>query len=52
MFAECYTLLMTGDNQSKEHILKYFPKTLKAAADLIKEIRQKSDTERQNPIHF
>lgn len=52
MFAECYTLLMTGDNQSKDHILKYFPTTLKAAADLIKEIRQKSDTERQNPIHF
>ena len=52
MFAECYTLLMTGDNQSKDHILKYFPKTLKAAADLIREIRQKSDNERQNPIHF
>ena len=52
MFAECYTLLMTGDNQSKDHILKYFPETLKAAKALLQEIRQKSDNERQNPIHF
>ena len=43
---------MTGDNQSKDHILKYFPETLKAAKALLQEIRQKSDNERQNPIHF
>ena len=51
MFAECYTLIMLGDCQSKDHILKYFPETFKAAQELLKEIRQKSDNERQNRFH-
>ena len=51
MFAECYTLMMLGYCQSKDHILKYFPETFKVAGKLIAEIRQKSDTERYNPIH-
>lgn len=51
MFAECYTLLMNGDCQSKEHILKYFPKTYKAFQNLLNEIRQKSPTERYNRVH-
>lgn len=51
MFAECYTLMMLGDCQSKEHILKYFPQTFEAAKALLAEIRQKSDIERYNPVH-
>lgn len=52
MFAECYTLLMNGDCQSKNHIEKYFPKTLQAAKALLQEIRNKNDFERHNPIHM
>ena len=52
MFAECYTLLMNGDCQSKDHIEKYFPKTLQAAKALLQEIRNKNDFERHNPIHM
>ena len=52
MFAECYTLLMNGDCKSKEHIEKYFPKTLQAAKALLQEIRAKNDFERHNPIHM
>ena len=52
MFAECYTLLMNGDCKSKEHIEKYFPKTLQAAKALLQEIRNKNDFERHNPIHM
>lgn len=51
MFAECYTLMMLGDCQSKDHILKYFPETFNNAQVLLNEIRQKSDTERYNPVH-
>jgi len=52
MFAECYAIIMLGDCQSKEHIQKYFPETFKAAKELLREIRQKSDNERQNRFHF
>ena len=52
MFAECYTLIMLGDCQSKDHIEKYFPETFKAAQELLQEIRKKSDNERQNRYHF
>lgn len=51
MFAECYTLMMLGDCQSKEHILKYFPETFKAAQTMLAEIRAKSDDERYNRFH-
>lgn len=40
MFAECYTLLMTGNCHSKETILKHFKKTLREAEKLLKEIRK------------
>lgn len=46
MFAECYTLLMTGNCISKETILKYFRKTLKEAEKLLKEIRKLPDNVR------
>ncbi len=46
MFAECYQLLMTGEDSSKEVILKYFPKTLQAVAEHLKEIRKFPDSKR------
>lgn len=46
MFAECYTLLMTGNCNSKETILKYFRKTLQKAEKLLKEIRKLPDNVR------
>ena len=49
MFAECYTLLMLGDCQSKDVILAHFPKCLKAAEELLKEIRKRSNEERHIP---
>ncbi len=49
MFAECYTLLMLGDCQSKDVILAHFPKCLKAAEELLKQIRKRSNEERHIP---
>ena len=46
MFAECYTLLMTGDCVSKNCILTYFPQTLKAAKQHLDYIRNQSDAKR------
>ena len=46
MFAECYTLLMLGDCDSKETILNHFPNCLKATENLLKEIRKLSDNVR------
>ena len=40
MFAECYTLLMLGDCQSKDCILKHFPETLENVKKHIEWIRQ------------
>lgn len=39
MFAECYTLLMLGENKSKEIITKFFPETLKIVEKHIEHIR-------------
>ena len=50
MFAECYTIIMLGDCQSKEHIQKYFPETLKAVKNLLAEIRQLSPAKRHGYI--
>lgn len=53
MFAECYALTRTGDCQSKETILKYFPKTFELAKEYAKSIFAKlnrtsfSDTEKR-----
>ena len=46
MFAECYTLLMTGNNNSKECILKYFPETLKVVEQHINETRKLAESKR------
>lgn len=46
MFAECYAMLMLGDNQSAETIKKYFPKTFEAAKNLLAKIRQQPDNVR------
>lgn len=46
MFAECYCMLMLGDNQSAEIIKKYFPKTLEASKNLLNRIRQQPDNVR------
>lgn len=43
MFAECYTLLMTGNCHSKDTILKHFRKTLIEAEKLLQEIRKLPD---------
>ncbi len=40
MFAECYTLLMLGDCQSKDCILKHFPETLENVKKHIEWIRE------------
>lgn len=50
MFAECYTLMMMGDCNSKDCIVKYFPKTLEAAKNLLKRIRSLSDKKRHADI--
>lgn len=47
MFAECYSLMMTGDCVSKKCILKYFPKTFEAAKKHLQYIRSQSDSERR-----
>ena len=39
MFAECYTLLMLGNCGSKDIIVKFFPKTLKAVEKHIEYVR-------------
>ena len=46
MFAECYTLLMLGDCNSKDTILNHFPNCLKATENLLKEIRKLPDNVR------
>lgn len=46
MFAECYTLLMLGSCKSKYTILKYFPKTLNAAQEMLESIRNLPDKKR------
>lgn len=43
MFAECYTLLMTGDCNSKKTIEKYFPKTLSYVKQLVEFNRSHAD---------
>lgn len=48
MFAECYTLLMLGDCNSKDTILNHFPNCLKATENLLKEIRKLPDNVRTN----
>lgn len=40
MFAECYTLLMLGDCQSKDTIITHFPNTLKAVKDILEKTRK------------
>lgn len=40
MFAECYTLLMTGENSSKDCILEHFPETLKLVEQMLIETRK------------
>lgn len=47
MFAECYTLMMTGKCNSKQLILDHFPQTLKAVGTLIKEIRAMEESKRR-----
>lgn len=46
MFAECYSLLMTGSCTCKNCILTYFPKTLEAAKQHLDYIRSQSDAKR------
>lgn len=46
MFAECYSLLMTGECNSKECILKYFPETLKAVKEHINNTRKLPESKR------
>lgn len=41
MFAECYTLLMTGNCGSKDCILKYFPEALEATKAILEDTRTK-----------
>jgi len=43
MFAECYTLLMTGDCNSKKIIEKYFPRMLSYVKQLIEYNRNQSN---------
>ena len=50
MFAECYTLLMTGDCLSKSTIEKYFAQTLIAAKNMLNDIRKLSDYKRNSVI--
>ena len=40
MFAECYTLLMLGDCDSKDTIITHFPNTLKAVKDILEKTRK------------
>ncbi len=47
MFAECYTFLTTGSNESSETIVKYFPRTLLAIKQLIENIRNQPESERK-----
>ena len=47
--AECYTLLILGDCQSKNVILKYFPECLECAKEIIEETRNLPDEERIKP---
>ena len=48
MFAECYTLMMTGNCNSKQLILDYFPNTLKAVGTLLKEVRAMDEAKRRS----
>ena len=48
MFAECYTLMMTGNCNSKQVILDHFPQTLKAVGALIKDIRTMEESKRRS----
>ena len=47
LFAESYTLAMTGNCRSKNVITKYFPETFQIALEIIQETRQKSDLGRR-----
>ena len=47
LFAESYTLAMTGNCRSKSVITKYFPETFKIALEIINETRTKSDLDRR-----
>lgn len=47
MFAECYDLMMTGNNKSKNVIIKYFPKTFELAKKILEEQRNLSTEQRQ-----
>ena len=49
MMAECYTLLILGDCQSKNVILKNFPECLECAKEIIEETRNLPDEERIKP---
>lgn len=48
MFAECYTYLMTGDNQSKGVIEKYFPKCLAFIDNHIAQVREENSFKRRS----
>ena len=46
MFAECYTLLMLGNCNSKNCILTYFPETLKAVEQHLQYVRSLPESKR------
>ncbi len=46
MFAECYTLLMMGDCNSKNCILTYFPETLNAVKEHLQYVRNLPESKR------
>lgn len=50
MFAEIYTFLMLGKNQSQQVIEKYFPKTLEAVKNHIAAVREEYTYKRKSVI--
>lgn len=46
MFAECYSLLMSGNCSSKDIITEYFPQTLNAVKETLRTIREQKPTQR------
>lgn len=47
LFAECYDLLMTGDNHSADCILYYFPECLEEAKKILKSTRELPNNKRR-----
>jgi hypothetical protein len=52
MFAECYTILMLGESNSKKVIIAHFPRCLKEVENIINKRRSEPDNNRHSKLRY